>query len=266
MKASPIQYFLYCKASFLFVPKFMTKNSANFDPAIDDVFGRIAKKYDFLCDVFSLGAHRLWKRAMVKTISAQSTGTILDVGSGTGHIALGIARRQARSRGTLKIIASDVSMPMLDIAKAKVARTKSRLPNLSFQTLDAHNLAEIPDSSIDIYTTSFVMKICDRDELIPEALRVLKPGGQFYCLEASRIPIPFLHTVYLKYMRWCTPVIARIATGGDRSAHDYLLKGINDMPDQKSFAQELAEHGLVKAQYKSLSFGIVALHSARAPE
>jgi len=244
----------------------MVKNSANFDPANDDVFGRIAKKYDFLCDVFSLGAHRLWKRTMVNTISLQGTGTVLDVGSGTGHIALGITKKQERDGGTLKVIASDVSMPMLDLAKRKAGQAKSGLPNLNFQTLDAHNLAEIPDNSIDIYTTSFVMKICDRDQLIPEALRVLKPGGQFYCLEASRIPIAWLHAVYIQYMRWCMPLIARIATGGDRSAHDYLLKGINDMPDQRSFAHELAAHGLNNITYKSLSLGIVAFHSAQKPK
>ena len=243
----------------------MVKNSAQFNPVSDDVFSRIAQKYDFLCDVFSLGTHRYWKYSMIKSIAAHKNGTVLDIGSGTGHIAISIAKRQQQGSGELNIIASDVCMPMLDIAKKKVAKTASGLPKLSFQTLNAHNIHQIPDNSIDIYTTSFVMKICDREQLIPEALRVLRPGGRFYCLEASRIPAPWLHKAYLTYMHWCVPLIAKLVTGGDRSAHDYLLQGIDDMPSQKIFAEELRQYGLTDVEYKSLSLGIVALHSARKP-
>ncbi|NNC36670.1 MAG: ubiquinone/menaquinone biosynthesis methyltransferase [Acidimicrobiales bacterium] len=244
----------------------MAKNSAQFDPYEDDVFARIASKYDHLCDIFSLGAHRLWKRKMSSEIAATRGGVILDMASGTGDIALRVASKLAKQNTNTKIIASDICPAMLNIAETK-ARTKNLAESiLRFQILDAHDLRSIPDNTIDIYSLSFAMKICDREKLIPEALRILKPGGMLYCLEASHIPVKPIHTAYMKYMEWCIPVIARIATGGDRSAHDYLLKGIHEMPNQKAFSQELGTYGFENVSHKNLSLGIIALHRAYKPK
>lgn len=243
----------------------MADNSARFDPHADDVFARIASKYDYLCDIFSLGAHRLWKRRMSAEISSNKNGKILDMASGTGDIALRVAKTLETTKSKATVIASDICPAMLDIAERKARSRSISKSILSFELLDAHDLRTIADNSIDIYALSFAMKICDRDKLIPEALRVLKPNGILYCLEASRIPFKPVHWAYLKYMEWCIPVIARIATGGDRSAHDYLLKGIHDMPDQKNFKAELETYGFHKVSFKNLSFGIIALHKAQKP-
>ena len=243
----------------------MADNSARFDPLADDVFARIAGKYDYLCDIFSLGAHRLWKRKMSAEIAARKKGTILDMASGTGDIALRVAKTLEVTKSNAAVIASDICPAMLDIAESKARSRSISKTTLSFEILDAHNLHSIADNSIDIYALSFAMKICDRDKLIPEALRVLKPGGTLYCLEASRIPIKPVHWAYLKYMEWCIPVIAKIATGGDRSAHDYLLKGIHDMPDQKTFKAELETYGFHNVSFQNLSLGIIALHKAQKP-
>jgi len=241
----------------------MKQNSAEFNPSNDDVFRRIATRYDFLCDIFSFGIHRLWKRTMARTIAQNSAGIVLDIASGTGDIALRLANKLPADT---TIIASDICQPMLDIAASKAkAMTKPRA-KLDFQILDAHNLSAIQSASVDVYAISFAMKICERDLLLKEAMRVLKPGGRFYCLEASHIPLNWLHKTYLKYMEWCIPVIARVATGGDRSAHDYLLRGIHDMPDQLTFCAELGTYGFKEVSYKNFSFGIVALHFAVAPE
>ncbi|MGJ8564046.1 MAG: ubiquinone/menaquinone biosynthesis methyltransferase [Alphaproteobacteria bacterium] len=243
----------------------MADNSARFDPDADNVFARIASKYDYLCDIFSLGAHRLWKRKMSAEIAAVSNGIILDMASGTGDIALRVARILETTKNNAAVIASDICPEMLKIAEAKARGRGISESILSFEILDAHDLKSIADNSIDIYALSFAMKICDRDKLIPEALRVLKPNGMLYCLEASRIPLKPIHWAYLKYMEWCIPVIAKIATGGDRSAHDYLLKGIHDMPDQETFKAELETYGFKKVNFQNLSLGIIALHKAQKP-
>ena len=203
---------------------------------------------------------------MSAEIAANKDCTILDMASGTGDIALRVARSLEKTKNGSAVIASDICPAMLDIAKRKAR--DSEIPDnfLSFQILDAHDLGSMPDNSVDIYALSFAMKICDRDKLIPEAMRVLKPGGMLYCLEASRIPLRPVHWAYLKYMEWCIPVIAKIATGGDRSAHDYLLKGIHDMPDQKAFKTELEGYGFDNVGFQNLSFGIIALHKAQKPE
>ena len=214
---------------------------------------------------------------MAQEIANDAPDIVLDIASGTGDIALRLA---ARMPANSKIIVSDICRPMLDIARSKVQKAKARKAkqgkakvgkikpphaDLNFQILDGHNLSELADNSVDAYAISFAMKICERNLILSEALRVLKPGGHFYCLEASHIPVLWLHKTYLKYMHWCVPIIARLATGGDRSAHDYLLRGINDMPTQTVFCNELKHYGFTDVTYKNYSLGIVALHTAVKP-
>ena len=138
-------------------------------------------------------------------------------------------------------------------------------PQVDLRVLNAYDLQGIADASIDVYSISFGMKIMDRDQVIQQALRVLKPGGLFFCLEASRIRWGALHRAYLRYMRWCLPLIAKLKGGNDTSTHRYFLQGIEAFPDQDAMAQELAGWGFAHVRYENLSLGIVALHIAQKP-
>ena len=98
-------------------------NSADFTPKDDDVFGRIANRYDILCDLFSFGIHRFWKRRVAYIIGNAPWQNLLDVASGTGDIVYRILQ-QRLSNGAIdsshQIIVSDISLQMLDKAKQKV--------------------------------------------------------------------------------------------------------------------------------------------------
>ena len=232
-------------------------NAGAFDPNADDIFGRIAHRYDRLCDIFSLFAHRLWKSRMAARIAREQGAVALDVASGTGDIPMRLLRRGG---GPAKILVTDICPQMLAQAEKKLAGA----PRADLRRLDAHAL-DLPDASVDVYSISFGMKICDRGRVVAEAYRVLRPGGVFYCLEAARIPFEPLHRLYLAYMDWCLPLSARVATGGDSSAYDYLLRGIHEFPEQRQFAAELEQQGFTRATYDNLTFGIVALHRAVKP-
>jgi demethylmenaquinone methyltransferase / 2-methoxy-6-polyprenyl-1,4-benzoquinol methylase len=240
------------------------QNAANFAPADDDVFGRIADRYDLLCDVFSLGAHRLWKARMARRMAERGGSTILDLASGTGDIPHRLLKRlTGRSVGRPETLwVTDLSPSMLSRARRKVGSDRAEV---CFAVADAENLSDFDDASVDLLSISFGMKICDRRQVLCEAFRVLRSGGRFYCLEAARIPIPWLHAAYLKYMDWCLPVIARLCARGDASAYDYLLRGVHGFPAQRRFLAELASVGFTDAGYEDLTFGIVALHSATKP-
>ncbi len=232
-------------------------NAAAFDPAADDVFARIAGRYDRLCDIFSLMAHRLWKSRMAARMAGETGRLALDVASGTGDIPFRLLRR---SGGPSRILVSDICPQMLAQARKKLDGAE----RFELCQLDAHSL-DVEDASIDIYSISFGMKICDRARVLDEAYRVLKPGGVFYCLEAARIPFEPLHQLYLIYMNWCLPLIARLATSGDRSAYDYLLRGVHEFPRQAVFAEELRSKGFENVSFESLTFGIVAIHRGVKP-
>jgi demethylmenaquinone methyltransferase / 2-methoxy-6-polyprenyl-1,4-benzoquinol methylase len=229
-------------------------NAAHFDPIADDVFARIAGRYDWLCDIFSVFAHRLWKTRMAARMAGEGGTLALDVASGTGDIPVRLLRRAG---GPEKILVTDICPQMLGEARKKL----EGVSRVEFRQLDAHRL-DIADASIDVYSISFGMKICDRARVVAEARRVLKPGGVFYCLEAARIPFEPLHQAYLLYMRWCLPLIASIATSGDSSAYNYLLKGVREFPRQSDFAAELEASGFTSVSYENLTLGIVAIHRA----
>lgn len=236
-------------------------NAASFAPQADDVFERIARRYDVLCDLFSLGIHRLWKRRVVQRISAHKWDSMLDAAAGTGDITLRVLARDP-GFASRSVIVSDLSPAMLGMAQRKAA---ARGLALDVRVLDAHGMPEIPDASLDLYAISLALKICDRRRIMQEAMRVLKPGGQFIALEASAIVVPWLHRLYLMYMGVCMPLIGWMATGGDASAYRYLLRGVNEFPDADALALELRQAGFEAVSYELMTLGIVAIHQAQKP-
>ena len=237
-------------------------NAASFDPGRDNVFARIAGRYDRLCDLFSLRIHRLWKSSMARMIAAHPGAIVLDAASGTGDIPLRVLRRLGNGAAGRTLWVTDLCPEMLAIARRKLA---GHAGAVKIAVADVYALADFPSASVDLFSISFGMKICDRRRVLAEAFRVLKPGGTFFCLEAARIPFAPLHALYLAYMRWCLPVIARIATGGDASAYDYLVRGIHEFPDQRAFCGEMESFGFRDVSYRNMTLGIVALHSGVKP-
>ena len=237
-------------------------NSANFTPKNDDVFGRIANRYDMLCDLFSFGIHRLWKRRVAQIVGNEPWQNLLDVASGTGDIVYRILQQRLYNDTTdssHQTIVSDISLQMLDKAKQKIAEHST---NTVFMQLDAENMIQIESESQDVVSISLGLKICDRQKALQEAYRVLKQGGRIVILEASNIPINWIHKLYLGYMSAVMPLIGWIATSGDSSAYQYLLKGVKDFPSAEGLAQEITDIGFSDVSFERLSGGIVAIHNA----
>jgi ubiquinone/menaquinone biosynthesis methyltransferase len=202
----------------------------------------------------------LWKRKVAKVIAEESWSQLLDCATGTGDIILRVLQNKSLEPQQ-KIIASDISPQMLAIAQKRLGIGN----NIDFQVLDAHSIPSVADASVDLYSISLGLKICEREKVLKETMRVLRPNGRLVILDASNIPWKWLQNIYLQYMRLCMPVIGWIATGGDTSAYKYLLNGIKKFPSAEVLAGEMTSLGFVDVSFQRLSLGIVAIHVARKP-
>ena len=127
-------------------------NAAQFAWKTDDVFGRIASRYDLLCDVFSLGIHRLWKRRVARRIASEQWNVLVDGATGTGDIILRLLAHEQPAGRT--IIASDVSGKMLAIAEHRLRQHRDRV---QLRELDAEAMPQIASGSVDAYSISLAL-------------------------------------------------------------------------------------------------------------
>lgn len=222
---------------------------------VRDVFDSVAPNYDLMNDLMSLGIHRLWKSAMMDWLGPRPGMTLLDVGGGTGDIAI---RFRERSGGPVTVV--DVNQEMLAHGRGR-ALDKGIVDGITWITGDAEDLP-IADAATDAYTTAFCLRNVTRIErALTEARRVLKPGGRFLCLEFSRVALPALDKLYDAWSFKVLPELgARVAD--DREAYQYLAESIRQFPAQDAFAKMMAKAGLGQIKVRNLSGGIAALHSA----
>jgi len=220
---------------------------------VGNVFSSVARNYDLMNDLMSAGVHRLWKDAMVDWLNPQPGWRVLDVAGGTGDIALRVARA---ARGA-EITVCDINPDML----AEGIRRAKREGAISWIAGDAEALP-FPDAEFDAYTIAFgIRNVTHIDKALGEARRVLKPGGRFLCLEFSQVQAPGLDYLYDKFSFNVLPALGHIVTG-DGEAYRYLVESIRRFPPQAKFARMIEQAGLARVQFRNLTGGIAAMHSA----
>lgn len=218
------------------------------------VFESVAPRYDVMNDLMSLGIHRAWKRIFVNAIAASSRETLLDLAGGTGDIAF-----LAKQRGAGRVILSDVNPAMLAVAQDR-ALERGLAAGLTFLCADAEHLP-LPDRSVEKVSIAFGLRNCtDKDAVLREARRVLRPGGRFHCLEFSRVEIGPLAAAY---DAWSFQVLPRLGArvAGDAESYRYLAESIRMFPDQETLAGMMRAAGLERVAWRNLSGGIVAIHT-----
>ena len=232
---------------------------ADKQPLVNNIFSNVADKYDLMNDLMSFGMHRLWKDEFIRQIPNLNSN-ILDVASGSGDIALKLGKK-ARDRGSnISLTLSDINEEMLRQAKKK-SIDLNRFQNLKFTVATAEELP-FPDNSFDYYTIAFgIRNVPDINKALKEAYRVLKPMGKFICLEFSKVKESLLQDFYKFYSFNVIPKIGQIITG-NKEAYDYLVESIDLFPSQDEFRIMIKEAGFEEINYKNLSGGIVAIHSA----
>jgi len=187
---------------------FRTVARAAKKPLVRAVFDSVAPRYDLMNDLMSLGIHRVWKRIFAIRMRPASGKTLLDLAAGTGDIAAAWRRL-----GGGPVLLTDINFSMLSVGRDR-AVARGALDGFAYTGADAENLP-LPANSVDVVSIAFGLRNCtDKDAVLREARRVLKPGGQFFCLEFSRLQIAVLEPAYT---RWSFDVLPRVgqAVAGD---------------------------------------------------
>ena len=227
---------------------------ANMDKNPDEVaamFDGVAKRYDLVNDLLSLGRTKAWRRATTKIIAPRPGMKILDLAAGTGSSSEPLAAAGA------DVIPADFSEGML------AAGRKAR-PHLPFTKADALNLP-FGDGEFDVATISFGLRNTQKiDRALAEMLRVTKSGGYLVVTEFSSTTFAPFRAVYTNYLMKALPAVAR-KTSSNPDAYIYLAESIRAWPDQQALAAQIEAAGWVDVTWKNLTGGVVAVHRARKP-
>jgi len=225
---------------------------------VDDVFHKVADRYDLMNDFMSMGLHRAWKDVLVSMVKPPRNRPFrhLDVAGGTGDVAFRVA--EAGGPET-EVTVLDINGEMLRVGEARAE--KRRVPgHLKFVEANAEELP-FPDKSFDAYTIAFGIRNVPRIErALAEAYRVLKRGGRFLCLEFSSVNLPGLDKIYEAYSFTAIPAMGKAVTG-DGHPYRYLVESIRKFPHPEVFRDMIEDAGFKRASYTRLTGGVVAIHS-----
>ncbi len=225
---------------------------------VDDVFHKVAARYDLMNDLMSAGLHRVWKDIFASKVrpSRRAKFRHLDVAGGTGDIAFRIARAGGEKT---EIVVLDINADMLDVGRARAKKRKFDA-KLEFVQANAEDLP-FEDNAFDAYTIAFGIRNVPRiDAALAEARRVIKRGGRFLCLEFSQVDLPVLDKIYEVYSFHAIPRLGQWIAG-DEEAYRYLVESIARFPDAERFRHMIAAAGFDRAAFTRLTGGVVAIHS-----
>jgi demethylmenaquinone methyltransferase/2-methoxy-6-polyprenyl-1,4-benzoquinol methylase len=223
---------------------------------VDDVFHKVARRYDLMNDVMSGGLHRVWKDVLVGMVKPSRTRRFhhLDVAGGTGDVAFRVA--EAGGPQT-KVTVLDINSDMLEVGRDRAARRR-----LAVEFVQA-NAEDLPfaGASFDAYTIAFGIRNVPRiDRALAETFRVLKRGGHFLCLEFSAVDVPGLDRLYEAYSFAAIPALGKVITG-DGEPYRYLVESIRKFPRPEAFAEMIEAAGFRRLNVTRLTGGVAAIHS-----
>jgi len=220
------------------------------------MFDRIARRYDLLNGLMSLGLHRIWRRQAVKSLCAKDFARgqpkFLDIGCGTGDLAIAVLHKEPSAHVT----GIDLSVPMIEIAdrKTRAAGLQSRA---TYQVGDATAMA-FGDRAFDGIVSAFCLRnIDDRMKAFQEMQRVLRPGGTVVILELTKPAAIWPRLLHQFYTRRVIPLLG--------SAYRYLADSIEYFPPPDAIVAEMTKAGLSQARHQPLTSGFVSLFTAQSP-
>ncbi len=222
---------------------------------IGQMFSSIAHRYDLMNTLMTAGADRGWRKEVVRKCTTPREGNVLDLGTGTGELALNLARNAEHSR----VWASDISFEMIAAGKRKPGTQAIR-----FSQADALRLP-FPDGAFDTVVSAFLMRnLPDQRLAIEEQIRVLKPGGRLVFLDILSPHMTPLGMIYRLYFFRFVPWLGRLVTGS-RTAYRYLPSSTVTYPSPFAMLQIMKDLGLVSNSFATYMGNTISIHIGNRP-
>lgn len=222
---------------------------------VTKMFDTISGDYDGLNRVISFGIDIKWRKRVVKLVNETNPDTILDIATGTGDLAIALAKTNAS-----KIVGLDISSGMLEIGKQKISQKK--LQNIINMVLGDSENMPFDDNTFDAITVAFGVRNFESLETgLAEILRVLKPNGIFVILETS-VPekTPFKQG-YQFYTKFILPAIGKLFSK-DRSAYAYLSESASVFPYGEALNNILREIGFINVKDYPQTMGVATIYTS----
>ena len=222
---------------------------------IQRMFGAIAPRYDFLNRLLSFGIDRRWRTVAVHLLKYREGARILDVATGTGDVALEIARA---TPGSVTVTGADFCPEMVALGKEKVAASPYAR-RIDFTVAPCEDLP-FPDKTFDSVTIAFgIRNVVDRRLGLAEMGRVLKPGGRLIILEFSTPRSALFRQIYYFYFRRLLPMIGGFFSR--YNAYKYLPDSVLEFPSSETFSRMITEAGFYDVKVRELTFGIASIYT-----
>lgn len=220
---------------------------------VNNLFSRVAGKYDLMNNIISLGIQKRWRRTFFRKLNVSNRMHCLDLCCGTGDVAIALAKK------TDSVVGLDFNQKMLNIAQKKIVSNGVER-KIKLVQGDAMKLP-FSNNSFDLVTIAFGLRnVPDAGQTIEEARRVLKPDGQFAILEMSQPTNPVIKKGWQFYFD-LFPYLAKL-THNQVNDYRYLAQTSAAFLSRRELKHLLQQKGFRKVTVSELTWGAGAIHVA----
>lgn len=230
---------------------------------VQEMFRQIAPRYDLMNHLLSANVDRYWRWRAVRRLRMIPHVPVLDTCTGTGDLALAIARKAPEQ---VEVVGSDFCHAMLEIARNKRGPDGSPTAKVNFLEADSQALP-FAANTFQCVTVAFGLRnVADTDRGIAEMTRVCRPGGQVMVLEFSQPTLIGLRQAYGFYFRNVLPRVGQWMARNDKSAYKYLPESVGQFPDGQALADRMTAAGLTDVRFTPLTFGVATIYEGVKPQ